>query len=75
MFSLSTVMTVIKAVPMIKSIFDKLVDLYVESEITKIHNERITRKQERNALLLSISRCQTDEERKTYSVMLANISR
>lgn len=75
MLSLGTVVSFIKAVPMIKNIFDKLVDLYVESEITKIHNERITRKQERNALLLSISRCKTDEERKTYSVMLANISK
>tara|TARA_R110000787_G_scaffold283016_1_gene395338 strand:+ start:189 stop:416 length:228 start_codon:yes stop_codon:yes gene_type:complete len=75
MLSLGTVVSFIKAVPMVKSIFDKLVDLYVESEITKLHDQRINKKQERNALLLSIARCQTDEERKTYSIMLANLSR
>jgi hypothetical protein len=75
MLSLGTVVSFIKAVPMIKDMFDQLVDLYVESEITKIHNARITSREKRNALLLSISRCKTDDERKTYSIMLADISR
>ena len=75
MISLSTVVTLIKAVPMVKAIFEKIIDIYVESEISKIQNARASQKQKINALLLSISRCKTDDERQTYSIMLADISR
>ncbi len=75
MSPMGTVITFIKAVPMIKSMFDQLVDFYIESEISKIHDKRITQKEKRNALLLSISRSKTDYERETYSIMLADIMR
>ena len=63
-----------KIVPIIGRVSDKLTELWVDIKIQKSESERATKLKKRKAILQAIQDAKTDEQRKTLSVILADIN-
>ena len=61
-------------VPIIGRVYDKLTELWVDIKIQKSESERATKLKKRKAILQAIQDAKTDEQRKTLSVILADIN-
>lgn len=71
----SGIVTIAKAIPQLKSMFDKFVDLWINWKIDNIENEYDTKRKKQKVLLQKIKEAKTNEERKVLSVILADIDK
>jgi len=67
---LSVILKVIIAIPKIKSMFDDLVDMYRDYQISKLETSISNRKVRRKALLNAIRQAKTNDDRKELSILL-----
>ena len=71
---LSVLVKLIIAIPQIKSMFDKLVDMYQQWKIDQIESKYDDKNTKRKALLNAIKEAKTDDERKALSIILHDIN-
>ena len=71
---LSVLVKLIIAIPQIKSMFDKLVDMYQQWQIDQIESKYDNKNTKRKALLNAIKEAKTDDERKALSIILHDIN-
>lgn len=69
------IVAIAKAVPVIASYIDKFYDMWIDYQIEKIDQYRIDKKEKRKVLMKQIRDAKTNEERKTLSIILADIDR
>ena len=67
--------TIAEAVPKVADIINQFYDLWIDYQIEKIDQYRINKREKRSVLMKQIRDAQTNEERKTLSIILADIDR
>lgn len=82
MFSLGTakaifsgLITVAQAIPALVTLYDYLYDLYTEKKLGDIQEDYDSIQDERKAIINSISRAVTNEERRALSITLSRLSK
>jgi hypothetical protein len=61
---------VIKAIPVLLSVFRSIIDLYIADQVSKIESVVVTERSKRDALIKAIQEAETNEQIVTYSVIL-----
>ena len=69
------IVAIAKAIPAFQSILTKVVDLFTDFQIEQIEQVSIETYKKRNALINSIAKADSNEDRKALSIMLANLNR
>jgi len=70
----SGIFSVAKAVPYVFKVLDAVYAKYIEHKISKIKQQRITKDDQRSALLQAIEKAETNEEILALSVTLHTIN-
>lgn len=72
---ISGIVAIAKAVPKVAAFLDQLYDKYIDYQIERIDQYRIDKREKRSVLMKQIRDAKTNEERKTLSIILADIDR
>jgi len=70
----SGIFAIAKAVPKVMELIDQIVVFYIKDKVSKINIERITKDDQRSALLKAIAKAETNEELISLSVTLHNLN-
>lgn len=66
----SAIVSVAKAVPIIKDLFDQITEKWLDYQISRMENNREEIRQERQALVRGIKNATSDSERIAFSRLL-----
>ncbi len=69
------IVAIAKAIPAIERIIGQVLDLFTDWKIGQIEDAVNNHQSKRKALINSIVRAESNEERKALSIMLANLNR